>query len=55
MEIKRHRKAPPAFEKWTHDDEEQLKEAQSNVVKMAHTALSHLEVLKKKDCYWPRC
>jgi hypothetical protein len=31
MEIKRRGNAPPAFDKWTHDDEEQLKEAQSNV------------------------
>jgi len=32
-----------------NDDEEQLKEAQSNVVEMAHTALGHLEALKKKE------
>ena len=48
MEIKRRGKAPPALNKWTHDDKEQLKEAQSNVVEMAHTALGHLEALKKK-------
>ncbi len=47
MEIKRRGKAPPALNKWTHDDKEQLKEAQSNVVEMAHTALGHLEALKK--------
>jgi hypothetical protein len=35
--------------KWTHYDKEQLKEAQSDVVEMAHTALSHLEALKKKE------
>jgi hypothetical protein len=26
-EIKRHGKAPPAFEKWTHNDKEKLNEA----------------------------
>ena len=49
MEIKRRGKSPPAFAKWTNDDEEQLKEAQSDVVEMAHTALGHLEALKKKE------
>ncbi len=49
MEIKRRGKAPPAFDKWTHHDEEQLNEAQSDVVEMAHTALGHLEALKKKE------
>jgi hypothetical protein len=34
MEIKRRRNAPPAFDKWTHDDKEQLKEAQSDVVEI---------------------
>jgi hypothetical protein len=49
MEIKRLRTAPPAFEKWTHKDNEKLKEAQSNVVEMAHTSFGHLEALKKKE------
>ncbi len=49
IEIKRRGKAPPAFDKWTHDDEEQLKDAQSDVIEMAHTALGHLEALKKKE------
>ncbi len=49
MEIKRRGKAPPAFDKWTNHDKEQLVEAQSDVVKMAHTALGHLEALKKKE------
>ena len=40
--------SPPAFEKWTHNDEEKLKEVQSNVIEMAHTAISHLEALKKE-------
>ena len=47
MEIKRRGKAPPAFVKWTHHEEEQLMEAQSNVVEMAHTALGHLQALEK--------
>ncbi len=42
-------KSPPAFKKWTHNDEEKLNEAQSNIIEMAHTAISHLEVLKKKE------
>ncbi len=49
MEIKRRGKAPPAFEKWTHNGEEKLNEAQSNIVEMAHTAIGHLEVLKNKE------
>jgi hypothetical protein len=49
MEIKHRGKSPPAFDKWTNDDEEQLKEAQSDIVEMAHTALGHLEALKKKE------
>ena len=47
MEIKRRGKAPPAFDKWTHHEEEQLMEAQSNIVEMAHTALGHLQALEK--------
>lgn len=31
------------------NDEEKLKQAQSNVVEMAHTAIGHLEALKKKE------
>jgi hypothetical protein len=44
-------KAPPSFEKWTDDDDLKLMEAQSDVVEieMAHTALGHLEALKKKE------
>ena len=42
-------KPPPAFDKWTDHDKEQLVDAQSDVIKMAHTALGHLEVLKKKE------
>jgi len=50
MEIKRHGKAPPAFKKkLTHYDKEKLNEVQSNVIEMAHTAIGHLEVLKKKE------
>ena len=42
-------KAPPSFEKWTDADDLKLLEAQSDVVEMAHTALGHLEALKKKE------
>ena len=44
-------KAPPSFEKWTDADDLKLMEAQSDVVEieMAHTALGHLEALKKKE------
>jgi hypothetical protein len=49
MEIKRRGKAPPAFEKWTHNDKEKLNEVQSNVIEMAHTAIDHLKLLKKKE------
>ena len=55
MEIKLRGKAPPAFNKWTNNDEEQLKEAQSDVVEMAHTSLGHLKALKKKEYCWPHC
>ena len=42
-------RAPPAYERWTEADEANLLEAQSDVVEMAHTALGHLEELKKKE------
>jgi hypothetical protein len=42
-------KEPPSFEKWTDTNDVNLLEAQSNVVEMAHTALGHLEMLKKKE------
>ena len=47
--IKCRRKALLAFEKSTHDVEEQLKEVQFSIIEMAHTALGCLEVLKKKE------
>jgi hypothetical protein len=43
------RKSPPSFEKWTDEDEVRLEEAQSDIVNMAHTALGHMEELKKKE------
>ena len=42
-------KEPPSLEKWTDADNIKLLEAQSEVVEMAHTALRHLEALKKKE------
>ena len=39
---------PPSFEKWTDANDSELLNAQSDVIKMAHTAIGHLEVLKKK-------
>ena len=42
-------RAPPAYKRWTEADEANLLEAQSDVVEMAHTALGHLEELKKKE------
>ena len=41
-------RAPPLYERWTEVDDAQLLEAQSDIVKMAHMALCHLEELKKK-------
>ena len=41
-------KEPPSFKKWTDADYIIVLEAQSEVVEMAHTALGHLEVPKKK-------
>ena len=43
------RKSPPSFEKWTDEDEVRLEEAQSEIVDMAHTAIGHMEELKKKE------
>jgi hypothetical protein len=40
---------PPLFKRWTNADNAKLLEVQSNVIKMAHTALGHLEELKKKE------
>jgi hypothetical protein len=42
-------RAPPSYEQWTEADDANLLEAQSDVVEMAHTALGHLEDLKKKE------
>jgi hypothetical protein len=42
-------RAPPSYERWTEVDNSKLLEAQSNIVEMAHTALGHLEELKKKE------
>jgi hypothetical protein len=41
--------ALPLFKKWTDANDIKLLEAQSDVIKMAHTALGHLEALKKKE------
>ena len=49
MQIKSSRKAPPLFDRWTDADEEKLLEAQSDFVEMAHTAIGHLEEMKKKE------
>jgi hypothetical protein len=40
------RKVPPSFEQWTNDDDAKLLEVQSNMVKMAHTAIGHLKERK---------
>ncbi len=45
--IVNHGKEPPLFEKLADADDLNLLEAQSDVVEMAHTALGHLEALKK--------
>jgi len=42
-------RAPPSYKKWTEVDDGKLLEAQSDIVEMAHTALGHLEELKKKE------
>ena len=49
MQIKSSGKAPPSFDRWTDADEEKLLEAQSDFVEMAHTAIGHLEEMKKKE------
>jgi hypothetical protein len=42
-------RATPPYERWTGVDDAKLLEAQSEIVEMAHTALGHLEELKKKE------
>ena len=42
-------RSPPPYERWTGVDDAKLLEAQSDIVEMAHMALSHLEELKKKE------
>ena len=42
-------RAPPWFKRWTDAEDAKLLEAQSDVVEMAHTAIGHLEELKKKE------
>ena len=42
-------KLPSSFKRWSDTNNVKLLEAQSDVVKMAHTALGHLEALKKKE------
>jgi len=42
-------RAPPPYEQWSGVDDAKLSEAQSDIVEMAHMALSHLEELKKKE------
>ena len=42
-------RAPPSFKRWTDTDDVKLLEAQSDSVEMAHTAIGHLEELKKKE------
>ncbi len=42
-------KTPPSYQKWTAKDDHKLKEAQSDIVDVAHMHLGHLETLKKKE------
>jgi len=49
MQIKSSGKAPLLFDRWTDADKEKLLEAQSDFVEMAHTAIGHLEEMKKKE------
>ena len=49
MGIKNSGKNPPSFKRWTDANEEQMLSAQSDIVKMAHMAIGHLEALKKKE------
>ena len=37
------------FEKWTDANDSELLNAQLDVIKIAHTAIGHLEALKKKE------
>ncbi len=37
------------FEQWTNDNDARLLEAQSDVIKIAHTAIGHLKAIKKKE------
>jgi hypothetical protein len=49
MGIKNSGKNPPSFKRWTDANEEQMLSAQSDIVKMAHMAIGHLEAVKKKE------
>jgi hypothetical protein len=49
LRIVEHNNVPPPFEKWTDADDMQLEEAKSDIVKMEHTHLGHMEALKKKE------
>jgi hypothetical protein len=42
-------KTPQSYQTWTAEDDPKLKEAQSDIIDMAHTHLGHLETLKKKE------
>jgi hypothetical protein len=42
-------RAPPLYERWTKVDDAKLLETQSDIIEMAHTALGHLDELKKKE------
>ncbi len=39
----------PSYEKWANKDQVMLEKAQLDNIKMAHTALGHMVVLKKKE------
>ncbi len=49
MGIKHSGKDPLSFKRWTNADKEKMLSAQSNIVEMAHTAIGHLKLLKKKE------
>ncbi len=49
------RKSPPSFDTWADEDEVRLEEAQSDIVVMGHTALGHMEELKKKELMLAAC
>ena len=55
LRIVESRKAPPLYKKWTIEDDLLLEEAQSSIVKMAHTHLGHMEALKKKELLLAAC